>query len=188
MESILLVCSTSKSSEILRNLLLEIKPFSISPVFTAKAARQAMDNDVFSLVIINTPLGDEFGHDLALQALESGSGVLLLVRQENTSSIYQEAVSMGIPIVPKPLNHTVFTQSVRLALSLHGQMVGLQKKNEKLQSQLEEMRLIARAKCALIQYVSMTEPQAHRYIEKYAMDMRLSRKEVALTILKTYED
>jgi response regulator NasT len=33
----------------------------------------------------------------------------------------------------------------------------------------------------------MTEPQAHRYIEKQAMDMRTSKREVAQSILRNYE-
>ena len=44
-----------------------------------------------------------------------------------------------------------------------------------------------RAKCALIQYLQMSEPQAHRYLEKQAMDMRLTRAEVARSVLQTYE-
>ena len=53
-------------------------------------------------------------------------------------------------------------------------------------NQIEEIRLVDRAKCALIQYLSFTEQQAHRHIEKQAMDMHIT-KEVALGILKTYE-
>ena len=52
---------------------------------------------------------------------------------------------------------------------------------------MEEIRLVDRAKCALIQYLSLTEPMAHRYIEKEAMDRRVSRREVAEGILRTYE-
>ena len=32
----------------------------------------------------------------------------------------------------------------------------------------------------------MTENEAHRFIEKQAMDMRLSRREVAESIIRTY--
>ena len=39
----------------------------------------------------------------------------------------------------------------------------------------------------LIEYLKLTEPQAHRYIEKQAMDLGLTRRQVALNILKTYE-
>ena len=34
----------------------------------------------------------------------------------------------------------------------------------------------------------MTEPQAHRYIEKQAMDLRITRREVAEGIISTYEN
>ena len=49
------------------------------------------------------------------------------------------------------------------------------------------MRLINRAKCTLIEYLKFTEPQAHRYIEKQAMNNRQTRREVAEKILKTYK-
>ena len=59
--------------------------------------------------------------------------------------------------------------------------------NQKLQNKLKEIRLIDRAKCVLIQYLNMTEQQAHRYIEKQSMDLRQSRVVTAESILKTYE-
>ena len=49
------------------------------------------------------------------------------------------------------------------------------------------MKVVARAKCALMQSLKMTEAEAHRYIEKQAMDLRLSKREVAENILKIYE-
>jgi response regulator NasT len=57
----------------------------------------------------------------------------------------------------------------------------------RLENKIEEARLINRAECILIQYLKLTEPQAHRYIEKQAMDKRLSKLEVAKSILTTYE-
>ena len=52
---------------------------------------------------------------------------------------------------------------------------------------MNEVRIINRAKCCLIEYLKMTEPQAHRYIEKQAMDLRQTKREIAESILKTYE-
>ena len=51
----------------------------------------------------------------------------------------------------------------------------------------EEIRLVDRAKCALIQYLGMSEATAHRYIEKQAMDLRKTKVQIAEGILKTYE-
>ena len=63
----------------------------------------------------------------------------------------------------------------------------LESENHKLQKKIDEIRLVDRAKCILIQYLNMTEPQAHKYIEKQAMNMRQSRLQTAEMILKTYE-
>ena len=63
----------------------------------------------------------------------------------------------------------------------------LKSENERLQEKIAEIRLVDRAKCALIQYADMTEPQAHRYIEKQAMDLRRTRLDIAQSILKAYE-
>ena len=37
-----------------------------------------------------------------------------------------------------------------------------------------------------MEYLHMSEQSAHKFIEKQAMDMRMSRREVAEGILKTY--
>ena len=63
----------------------------------------------------------------------------------------------------------------------------MQRENQRLQGKIEEIRLCDRAKCALIQHRGLTEPQAHRYMEKRAMDERRTRREVAEEILRTYE-
>ncbi|WP_334294967.1 ANTAR domain-containing protein [Terrisporobacter hibernicus] len=39
----------------------------------------------------------------------------------------------------------------------------------------------------MIQYLKMSEEQSHKYIEKQAMDLRITKVEVAKNILKTYE-
>ena len=46
---------------------------------------------------------------------------------------------------------------------------------------------LPRAKWLLIERRGMTEAEAHRYIEKEAMDTRLPKREVARDILRTFE-
>lgn len=64
----------------------------------------------------------------------------------------------------------------------------LQTENGKLQKQIDDQRLVARAKRALRKTLGMTEEQAHRYLEKQAMDLREPKGEVARRILATYSD
>ena len=56
-----------------------------------------------------------------------------------------------------------------------------------MEEKIEEIRLVNRAKWLLIECLSMTEPEAHRYIEKQSMDERISKREVAEYIIKTYK-
>ena len=66
-------------------------------------------------------------------------------------------------------------------------ILGLRDQNIKLQKKIDEIRIVNRAKFALMQYLQFTEQQAHRYLEKQAMDMRKTKKEIALEIIKIYE-
>ena len=57
-----------------------------------------------------------------------------------------------------------------------------------IEEKMEEIRLVNRAKWLLIECLSMTEADAHRYIEKTAMDTGSKRREVAESIIRTYEE
>ncbi|MFR1758817.1 MAG: ANTAR domain-containing response regulator, partial [Christensenellaceae bacterium] len=93
----------------------------------------------------------------------------------------------GVFVVPKPVNRPFFYQAVKLASASRRRMLSLEQQNMRLQQKIEEIRLVDRAKCTLIEVLKLSEAQAHRYIEKQAMDMRITRREVAENILKTYE-
>ena len=153
----------------------------------AEARRFCAESD-FDLVIINAPLSDEFGHDLAVNvASQSAAGVVILVKNERADEVAARVETAGVFVIPKPVSRPFFFQAMRLVDVSHRRMLGLQRENRRLRTSIEEIRLIDRAKCALIQCLLMTEPQAHRYIEKQAMDLRCPKRQIAENILKTYE-
>ena len=63
----------------------------------------------------------------------------------------------------------------------------MKKEKNKLLKQVDDIKKIDRAKCLLIQYNKMTEDEAHRYLEKQAMDLRISRRAVADKIINYFE-
>jgi len=63
----------------------------------------------------------------------------------------------------------------------------MEKKAVTLQEKMEEIRLVNRAKWLLIEELKMTEQEAHRYIEKQAMDRCVTRRAVAEQILSIYQ-
>ena len=44
-----------------------------------------------------------------------------------------------------------------------------------------------RAKWLLIENLHLAEPDAHRYVEKQAMDLRISKREAAECIIQSYQ-
>ncbi|MFR2970394.1 MAG: ANTAR domain-containing response regulator, partial [Christensenellaceae bacterium] len=90
-------------------------------------------------------------------------------------------------ILSKPTTKAVITASVRAARSLTRRIAHAHEVQNQLRTKLEDIKLLNRAKSCLISYLGMTEPQAHRYIQKHAMDARITPREVSEEILKTYE-
>ena len=111
----------------------------------------------------------------ALTAAQStSSGILLLCPQDSAQGLLERCLPHGILVVSKPLSQPLFVQSVYLGLSTSARLSELLQENRKLHSKLEELQLISRAKAVMIEYLKLTEPHAHRYIEKQAMDMGLT--------------
>ena len=57
-----------------------------------------------------------------------------------------------------------------------------------LRNMVEDMKVINRAKLLLVTCLNMTETQAHRYLEKQAMDLRTSKLHIAKQVIRTYEN
>lgn len=90
-------------------------------------------------------------------------------------------------VVSKPINRQLLTQNIKFVLNSKAKMQRLKEQNEKLQKKMDDIKIIYRAKLCLMGYLDMTEEQAHRYIQKQAMDMRISPRQVAENLIRTYE-
>jgi len=188
MDRILIVSSAGSSDVLYKELLSSYAHSQIDIVKDGSEARRRHLNQTFDLILINTPLKDEFGHDLAtMLSQKSSAGLILMVKNELYDQISDRVENQGVAVVPKPINKQQFYQALKIVIATHHRLVNLQNENVKLQHKIEDMRIIDRAKFALIKYLNFSESQAHRYIEKHAMDMRISKREVAENIIKTYD-
>lgn len=187
--SALIVSGTEKGSNLIEDLMRNTS--GISDFFYTRngsEARRMLIENSYDIIIINTPLADEFGHDLALYAsTNTVSGLILIVKSEIYEEICDRVEDYGILVLSKPLSRQTFYSAVKLVSATQKRLLILEKENMKLQKKIEEIRLVDRAKCVLIQYLNMTEAEAHRYIEKQAMDMRKTKKTIAENILNTYD-
>lgn len=138
------------------------------------------------LIVICTPLQDEFGQELAEAAAEETSaGIILICHSEIADELADRLSDYGVSVLARPVSIEALSRNIRLISANLSRMSGLRESPEVL-GRIEEIRVINRAKSALIKYLKFTEPQAHRYIEKQAMNNRQTRREVAEHIISQY--
>ncbi len=139
------------------------------------------------ILLVDTPLPDEFGDGLALDQAESSMGVLLLVKPDVYDQTAYRVEDSGVLTLTKPNSRQNFYSSVRLLSALSARLQKMETKNRSLQRKMEDIRAVNRAKWLLIDKLNMNESEAHYFIEKRAMDARIPRREVAESIIRTYD-
>ncbi len=148
--------------------------------------RMLLETDV-DLVILNAPLRDEFGTQLALNLSRDNLCILMLVPAESFDAVCYKVEDEGILTLSKPVSRNGLLGAIKLLTAMRGKLRKLDRQNQALQEKMQDIRTVNRAKWLLIEIKRMTENEAHYYIEKQAMDMRLSRREVAENIIRTYD-
>lgn len=185
--SVLVVSASQKFNEALEPLLSPPKYGPVRTVSTVNGAKRALLERSFDYVIINAPLPDDPGTRLAIDACDpNGTVVLLMVRADLHDEIYDEVVEHGVFTLAKPVSKATFLTALNWMASARERLQKSQQRTLSMEEKMEEIRLVNRAKWLLISELKMDEPQAHRYIEKQAMDRCVTRREIAKEIIRTY--
>ncbi len=185
----LLISHSEKSSASLSELLRSEGFTLISVANNADAAYDMAGKDEFDLICINAPLFEENGIELAKHfALVTRACVVIIVPQKNADEVYDILMEQGVLVIAKPINRHLFHHYLQFTECFKTRMLRVTEENTKLKHMVEDMKVINRAKLLLITCLHMTEEQAHRYLEKQAMDLRISKLQIAKQVIKTYEN
>ena len=185
--SILLVSNAEKFNRSLLAALPEHRYYPVRVVSEVTAAKRELLERSYDIVIINSPRPDDYGTRLAIDLSgEIGLGVLLFVRAEIFNEVYDQVTDYGVLTVSKPANGQIVLQSLLLLCATRERLRKMERKTASLEEKMEEIRLVNRAKWALIDNQGMSESDAHRFIEKSAMDNCITRREVAIRIIDEY--
>lgn len=179
----------SRSEKFIKEIgsLLSVEQFEKSAADSASKARRMLLEQAYDFVIINAPLGDEFGSRLSMDVSTSPGTIAVMFAM---SDVYEEIVHKtaphGVFIIKKPSSATVVSQSLSLLISARERLRAVEKKAGKAQSKLDEIRVVNKAKWFLIDNEDMSEGDAHKYIEKAAMDAGITKKQAAQMIIERY--
>ena len=185
--SVLIVSSAAKFNEALSPMLPPSEYYPICYVNNVAAARRELLARAYDFVIVNAPLPDDFGTRLAIDAGgRPGTVVLLLLRADSYGNVDEKVTPHGIFTLQKPMSAQTLLQSLHWMAAARERLRKLESKTATVEEKMEEIRLVNRAKWILIEQLKMTEAEAHHHIEKQSMDRCVSKKEIALGIIKTY--
>ena len=185
--SVLLVSAAANLNGGLLELLPSSKYSPVQIVGNVSSAKRALAERDFDFVIVNSPLPDEDGMRFSI---DSSAGkntvVLLLVRSEQYEEFFDRSAGFGVFLLSKPLARSSVTLALHWLASARERLRQTEKKVLSVEEKMDEIRLVNRAKWLLISELKMSEPDAHRYIEKQAMDRCVPRSRIAEEIIQTY--
>lgn len=186
--SVLLISASETFNDAIGDLLSDSAYDPVRVVSNVAAGKRACAERAFDFIIINSPLPDDMGTSFAIdQANSTSAAVLLAVRCELYAEIFDKAVEHGVFVLPKPTSKSTVSTALTFLKSARERLRKTEKKALSIEEKMEEIRIVNKAKWMLIDREHMTEEEAHRYIEKSAMDMCKTKRQIAEEIIQKYK-
>ena len=109
---------------------------------------------------------------------------VLMLTAFSQRELVERARDAGVmAYVVKPFSIGDLVPAIEIAISRHLQMRSLADEVADLHERLETRKIIDKAKGILMSSLNLSEPQAFSWIQKAAMDRRLTMKEVAMAVI-----
>ena len=134
------------------------------------------------LAILDVKMPELDGISAAEQIIEF-SPVLMLTAFSQRELIERANAAGVMAYVVKPFTINDLIPAIEIAASRYQQMSALVDEVANLNERLETRKLIDRAKGILMQALNLSEPDAFSWIQRAAMDRRLTMKEVAMAVI-----
>lgn len=109
-----------------------------------------------------------------------------MVGAELQEEIYDKVAEHGVFVLSKPISKQTMVIALSWLSSAREKIRKTEKKTLSIEEKMQEIRIVNRAKWILIRELKFDEPEAHRYIEKQAMDRCISKRIIAEEIIRTY--
>ena len=119
----------------------------------------------------------------AAERIRGECAVLILTAFSQKELIERANEAGAMAYVVKPFTLSELQPSIEIAIARHRQMKALETEVRDIHERLETRKLIDRAKGILMGALNLSEPEAFAWIQKTAMDRRVSMKVVAEAVI-----
>jgi AmiR/NasT family two-component response regulator len=135
-------------------------------------------------IVVAVGLSDGDGVEAARQVMARCPCPVVMLTSRTDSGVAARAVAAGVlGFLAKPLRPEELGPALDLAVRRFRDLEAARKENAELKRKLESRRLVDRAKALLIQRLGLSEAEAHRRLQKTAMDTRRPISAVAEAVL-----
>ena len=134
------------------------------------------------LAILDVKMPELDGISAAQEIIEI-SPVLMLTAFSQKELVERARDAGVMAYVVKPFSINDLTPAIEIAMSRHLQMRSLKEEVADLYERLETRKIVDRAKGILMAAMNLSEPEAFSWIQRAAMDRRMSMKAVAEAVI-----
>ena len=134
------------------------------------------------LAILDVKMPELDGISAAQEIIEI-SPVLMLTAFSQKDLVERARDAGVMAYVVKPFSINDLTPAIEIAMSRHLQMRSLKDEVSDLHERLETRKIVDRAKGILMAAMNLSEPEAFSWIQRAAMDRRISMKAVAEAVI-----
>ncbi len=185
--SVLIVSSSEKFNNDMDRMLSKAVYSPISFSTSISAARRMIAQRQYDLIIINSPLSDDFGTGFSIDCNQNGYSIVLqLVKSEHHEEISEKLMPYGVFTLIKPISRQGMLTALRWMKTARCRLNKIEKRTTSIEDKMQEIRTVNKAKWLLISVEHIEESEAHKRIEKEAMDRCVSKKIVAEEIIEKY--
>ncbi|WP_026176705.1 ANTAR domain-containing response regulator [Desulfurispora thermophila] len=168
----------------LKEVMRHLDYVCVGEVGEARAALQLVFQTEPHLVVLDPHLPGSESVDICTIIDEHKVAPIVAAVEAKQEVIQEVAAYPGVyGLLLKPLHEDALCPVVEVALTSFGRVKNLQRELKDLRRELETRKLVQRAKLLLMEKKQMTEKDAHRYLQKLAMDNGLPLAKVAQRVI-----
>ncbi len=157
----------------------------------ARDGQEAVDltNELHpDLVIMDIKMPRRDGIDAATEIAAARLAPVIMLTAFSQRELVDRARDAGaMAYLVKPFAKADLVPAIEVATTRFAELTALESEVADLHERLETRKVVERAKGALMQSQSLTEPQAFRWIQRAAMDRRATMRSVAQAVLDSVQ-
>jgi AmiR/NasT family two-component response regulator len=156
----------------------------LSPAADAAQAESVFRSLNPDLVLTDIRLGNDDGLELAQRLLKIRACPILVISAFSDRELIERAKAVGVfGYLVKPVSSPALAAQIEVAVARFREHMVLLAQKESLAANLENRKLIERAKGLLMKHQNLSEPEAHKALQQASQSRRISAVELAKRVI-----